>query len=246
MTKQITAPSGRQAGKNYQHLIDTYIGLSDAQLEVIERIPTNFDKAPKNVQSAMIARRLFTSEGEWTHLASSVARVYAQIQTGSFTPAGSSLTEKETLVLNDPQLIARQAPSKKLGLVSGHIKFLRSVLQLPGISIFTMEKIFGVHLFNELISRGLLSRDQYSHRIYPTNKGEDLVCACIAAAVEKKASKSNKGRWRFVCRTCKREYPENGDGLSEGINPSGHPVKLCECGGVVDLSPTKKKGVKNG
>lgn len=185
--------AGRQAGKNYQQLIDTYIGLSDAQLEVISRIPTDFEKAPKNVQSALIARRLFTSDGEWTHLASSVLNLYVQIKVGSFNESDGYLTEHEIQMLNDPAKISRQQPSKKLTLTSGHIKFMRIVLQKPGISIFTMEKIFAVHLFNDLISRRLLSREHDSHRIYPENKGVDLIRACIAAVdVSPNKKKGNK------------------------------------------------------
>jgi hypothetical protein len=42
--------------------------------------------------------------------------------------------------------------------------------------------------------------------------------------------------WKWICRDCKKEYPESGEGLQEGKNPSGLPLKLCTCGGVVDLS----------
>jgi hypothetical protein len=48
--------------------------------------------------------------------------------------------------------------------------------------------------------------------------------------------------WSWICRDCKKEYPENGEGLYEGVNPSGLPLKLCACGGVVDLCPTKRAG----
>jgi hypothetical protein len=46
--------------------------------------------------------------------------------------------------------------------------------------------------------------------------------------------------WSWICRDCKSKYPESGEGLHEGINPSGLLLKLCACGGVVDLCPTKR------
>lgn len=46
--------------------------------------------------------------------------------------------------------------------------------------------------------------------------------------------------WSWICRDCKSEYPESGEGLHEDVNPSRLPLKLCACGGVVDLCPTKR------
>lgn len=42
--------------------------------------------------------------------------------------------------------------------------------------------------------------------------------------------------YKLVCRDCKKEYPESGEGLREGVNPSGGPLMLCPCGGVVDFA----------
>jgi hypothetical protein len=225
-----------------KHLEETYIGLSAAQIDVATRVPTNFSKAPQNVRDALISRRLYTSDGKPTKLGASVFKVFYDILTDRFAPADIILKGPEAEILNDPQKIARQDRVKNLGLRSGHVKVMRALLHKPGISMFTLEKIFGADLFNELISCGLASRHEDSHQIFPTNKGITFMKECIHESV----SKSNKGVWRWVCRTCKRKYPENGDGSSEVTNPFSSSVKLCECGGVVDLSPTKKKGVKNG
>lgn len=215
------------------HLEETYVGLSAAQIDVATRVPTNFQKAPKNVREALIARRLFTEEGKPTKLCLSVFRVCCDIWTDRFIPVESVSTDAEAAILNDPQKISRQKSAKDLQLSSAHVKFMRILLNRPGISIFTLEKIFAVYLFNDLISRGLASRHEDSHQIFPTDKGIVFIRGCIAEVV----SKGNTGQ---------RKYPENGDGLEVGTNPSGHPLKLCECGGVVDLTPAKKKGNKNG
>lgn len=171
----------------YKHLVQTYIGLSAAQIEIIAD-PLYLDVVQKNVRHALFARKLF-KDGKLTRLGVAVQLVHAQIQKGAFSPEPPKMTEGMT----DPTALARSKPSKELSLRSGHIKFMRSVLNFPGISIFTMEKIFGVHLFSELISRELVSRHEDSHQIYPTEKGISFMKECIAEVDSKKELKKGKG-----------------------------------------------------
>lgn len=186
MNKQINIPSGRQAGKNYQHLINTYVGLSPAQIKVITGSIHQFNTAPKNVRQALISRKLCNTEGRLTRMGGAVMVVCFNIQDGTFVQDPPKMTEG----MADPTALARSKPSKGLSLSSGHIKFLRSVLNFPGISIFTMEKVFGVHLFSELISRGLVSRHEDSHQIYPTEKGIAFMKECIAEVSQRKGKKN--------------------------------------------------------
>jgi hypothetical protein len=44
-----------------------------------------------------------------------------------------------------------------------------------------------------------------------------------------------KASWHWVCRDCKSVYPASGEGLHDSTNPSGLPLRLCVCGGIVDL-----------
>lgn len=166
------------------HLTQTYIGLSPAQIELILE-PINIHVVLRNVRTAATIRKLFTDDGKITELGLSVQRVQVRINKDAYSPDAPKMTE----CMTDPTALARTKSSKELGIRSGHLKFLRSVLNFPGISIFTMEKIFGVHLFSELISRELVSRQEDSHQIYPTEKGIAFMKECIAELTEKKGNK---------------------------------------------------------
>jgi hypothetical protein len=184
MNKTINV-SGRQAGKVYQHLINTYIGLSPAQIKVIVSSMHHFNTAPKNVRQALVSRKLCNFEGRLTKMGVTVMVTCFNIDGDRFSPDAPIMTEGMT----DPTGLSRSKPSKNLGLTSGHLKFLRSVLNFPGISIFCMEKIFGVHLFSELVTRELVSRHEDSHQIYPTEKGIAFMKECIAELSQKKGKK---------------------------------------------------------
>ncbi len=53
-----------------------------------------------------------------------------------------------------------------------------------------------------------------------------------------------KAEWRWVCRDCKRQYPESTEGLKKTVNPSGYQLLLCTCEGVVDLTPLEATRVR--
>jgi hypothetical protein len=181
MTQKIITTNGRQAGKVYQHLINTYIGLSPEQIKVIAD-PTMIHVTLRNVRTALVVRKLFTQDGKITKLGVSAQTIYAQIQNGAFAPDAPKMTDG----MQDPTGLSRLKASKEMGLSSGHVKFLRSVLNFPGISIFHMEKIFGLYLFSELITRELVSRHEDSHQIYPTEKGTAFMKERIAELSQKK------------------------------------------------------------
>lgn len=172
--------------KNIDHLMQTYIGLSPAQIEIVAD-PTLIHVVLRNVRTALTLRKLFTPDAALTQLGKSVQAVHARIISDKFSPDAPIMTEG----MANPTGLARTKASKELGLSSGHMKFLRSVLNFPGISIFTMEKTFGVYLFSELISRGLLSRHEDSHQIYPTEKGIAFMKECITQLQTKKKGRKN-------------------------------------------------------
>jgi len=43
--------------------------------------------------------------------------------------------------------------------------------------------------------------------------------------------------WLWVCRDCKKEYPENCEGLVSEVQFLNRLVIKCPCGGMVDLCP---------
>jgi hypothetical protein len=226
---------------------DCYVGLSEAQMQVIMNHineSRRFAEIPKNVGAALVLRGIFTADGQITPLGESVAKMITSIDEDEFIPPAPALEGRlvDLAALNDLFKIRSLKRVKELGLASVHLKVLRMLIHRPGYSIFHLGQIFPESALAYLITRGLISRPANSHQIFPSDDGVEFIRTCINEVVGRR----NDGKWAWVCRTCERQYPDNGDGLSEGRNASGHPVKLCECGGVVDLSPTKKKGIKNG
>lgn len=175
-----------QKKPNPKHLIETYIGISESAAKTVYELVNDSNDIDwvsigKPRRQFLLSRRMFVADpdgatAEPTSYGRIAADLWSQITRGRYVPEDAVLNDKQLLKMNDPQKLARSHGARAYELMSAHIKLIRMVARVPGVSMFHLYNVFADHQLKHLIGHRLVRyADGASFQIYMAPAGMDLL-----------------------------------------------------------------------
>lgn len=178
--------------KVQERQIETYIGLSTSTAEIVYKLgkgELHWDQVRKQTQDNLGGRSLIVlsrDASKTTRISANltlrgadIAEIYSRIIQGTFRIEESGLSAKAFKQLDDTQKIARLPIVIDLGLRSVHMKALRMIARIPGVSIFHLEKVFDIKsVIAVLVEKNLIEYSIDSVEVLATDRGINLLRMC--------------------------------------------------------------------